>query len=259
VPELRLLSWNVNSVRSLKRHGFLDWLKKDSPDILCLQETKVSPELVDDELKNPPGYFTYWSGPIGRSGYAGVATFSKPKPIRVQYGFGVDLFDIEGRVIMSTYPWFTLFNIYFPNGKSGPVRLQFKMDFYEVFLDYLEPMRARGDKLIICGDINTAHTAIDLARPKANEKISGFLPQERAWIDKLLDRGWLDTFRHFNQEPGHYSWWDIKTAARTRNVGWRIDAFYVTQNLLPSLKNAFILSDVMGSDHCPVGINLSVD
>ena len=258
MKEVHLLSWNVNGIRSVKKKGFLEWLQRASPDVLCLQETKVQPEQVDDELRQPAGYETYWNAPKERKGYAGVAAFTKEKPLNVRYGFSIEKFDIEGRVIITDYPGFSLYNIYFPNGKASPERLQFKMDFYNAFLDYVEPLRKKGDKLVICGDVNTAHTTIDLARPKANEKISGFLPQERVWIDKFLSRGFVDTFRQFTKEPNNYSWWDIKTGARERNVGWRIDYFYVTENLLPSLKNAFILTEVMGSDHCPVGITLEV-
>ena len=258
MKETRLLSWNVNGIRSVQKRGFREWLRRASPDVLCLQETKAQPEQLDAELKQPDGYQTYWNAPKERKGYAGVATFSKEKPRNVRYGFGSEKFDIEGRVIITDYPGFSLYNIYFPNGKASPERLQFKMDFYDAFLDFVEPLRKKGDRLVICGDVNTAHTAIDLARPKANEKISGFLPEERAWIDKFLSRGFVDTFRHFHKEPDQYSWWDIKTGARERNVGWRIDYFYVTKNLLPSLKSAFIMTDVMGSDHCPVGIALEV-
>jgi exodeoxyribonuclease-3 len=254
----QLLSWNVNGIRSVKKKGFPEWLQRTSPDVLCLQETKIQPEQVDDDLRQPDGYQTFWNAPKERKGYAGVATFSKDKPRNVRYGFGIEKFDIDGRVIITDYPDFSLYNIYFPNGKASQERLQFKMDFYDAFLDFVEPLLKKGEKLVICGDVNTAHTAIDLARPKANEKISGFLPSERAWLDKFISHGFVDTFRQFNKETNHYSWWDIKTGARERNVGWRIDYFYVTENLLPSLKSAFIMTDVMGSDHCPVGITLEI-
>lgn len=167
-------------------------------------------------------------------------------------------FDNEGRALIHVYPDFVLFNIYFPNGKSRPERLKFKLDFYETFLKVIDRYRKRGeDKIVICGDVNTAHKEIDLARPKENRKISGFLPEECAWLDKLLARGFVDTFREFEKGPGHYSWWDMQSRARERNVGWRIDYFYVSENLRPRLKNAFILPEVMGSDHCPVGIELA--
>jgi exodeoxyribonuclease-3 len=171
-------------------------------------------------------------------------------------GFGIERFDIEGRVIITEYPGVFVLNIYFPNGKKDANRLRYKMDFYEAFLEFAESLKARGKKLIICGDYNTAHKEIDLARPKENEKVSGFLPMEREWMDKFVAHGYVDTFRHFNNEPNQYTWWDLKTKARERNVGWRIDYFFVTENLLPSVSKAFIMPEVMGSDHCPIGIIL---
>lgn len=239
------------------RHGFLDWLAREAPDVLCLQETKATPDDLPEALLNPPGYFAYWNYPE-KKGYAGVATFSKEKPLKVQNGFGIPEFDVEGRVIISEHPGLTLFNIYFPNGKKDSTRLKFKLDFYDAFLNYIEPLRKKGERLVICGDYNTAHKEIDLARPKENSKVSGFLPEERAWMDKLVALGYVDTFRHFNKEPGQYSWWDLKSRARERNVGWRIDYFFVTQNLVPQLVKAAILPEVAGSDHCPVSLVLRV-
>ena len=257
MKEVKLLCWNVNGIRAVMKRGFLDWLARESPDVLCLQETKATPDDLPEGLLRPPGYFAFWNYPE-RKGYAGVATFSKEKPLKVQNGFGMPEFDTEGRVIVSEHPGFTLFNVYFPNGKKDATRLKFKMDFYEAFLNYIEPLRQKGVRLVICGDYNTAHREIDLARPKENSKISGFLPEERAWMDRLVSLGYVDTFRHFNREPGQYSWWDIKTRARERNVGWRIDYFFVTPNLVNQLVNAAILPEVTGSDHCPVSLVLKV-
>ncbi len=255
--EMKLLCWNVNGIRAVMKRGFLDWLARESPNILCLQETKATPTDLPEELLKPPGYHTYWNFPE-KKGYAGVATFSREKPLKVQNGFGVPEFDREGRVIISEHPGFTLFNIYFPNGKQSEERLKFKLDFYDAFLDYIEPLRLKGEKLIICGDYNTAHQEIDLARPKENAKISGFLPVERAWLDKLVGRGYIDTFRHFNKEPGQYTWWDMKSRARERNVGWRIDYFFVTENLKSHLVKATIMPEVTGSDHCPIVLVVTV-
>jgi exodeoxyribonuclease-3 len=255
MKELRLLSWNVNGIRSVKNKGFLDWFFRDSPDILCLQETKAQPDQLDADLKELAGYNVYWSYPE-RKGYSGVAVYTREKPLEVRYDFGDTGLDLEGRVIIAGYPGFTLMNVYFPNGKMGPERLDYKMTFYDIFLDYADSRKAAGEKLVICGDVNTAHREIDLARPKENSKISGFLPEERAWMDKFVAHGYVDTFRQFHKEPDQYSWWDFKSRARERNVGWRIDYFFVSENLLPSVTDAFILSDVMGSDHCPVGIIL---
>jgi exodeoxyribonuclease-3 len=258
VKEIKLLSWNVNGIRAIKGKGFLEWLSKESPDMLCLQETKAQPDQIDDDLKGPPGYRTYWNYPE-RKGYSGVAVFTKEEPVDVRYDFGDGAFDVEGRVVIAEYPGFTLCDIYYPNGKSGSERLNYKMDFYGAFLKYADALKNAGKKLVICGDVNTAHKEIDLARPKENLKVSGFLPEERAWIDKLISHGYVDTFRRFNQEPNQYTWWDLKSGARSRNVGWRIDYFFVSENLLPALADAFILPEVMGSDHCPIGIVLRTD
>mgnify|MGYP001578827352 FL=1 len=252
---IKILSWNVNGIRAALKKGLLDWLKKESPDVLCLQETKALPTQLPPELLHPPDYEAYFNS-AERLGYSGVATFSKTKPVAAKKGFGVPKFDKEGRVLETEFREFSLFNIYFPNGKMNVERLKYKMDFYEEILKYFLKLRKKGKRLVICGDYNTAHNPIDLARPKENEKISGFLPIERAWMDKLVTRGFLDTFRLFNQDPGHYTWWDQLTRARERNVGWRIDYHFISDDLKPYLKDAFILPEVMGSDHCPVGITL---
>jgi len=254
---MRILSWNVNGIRAVEKKGFIDWFKKESPDILCIQETKAMPEQVSPQLRNFPGYNIYWSS-AERKGYSGVVTYSKEKPLDVNRGFGLDKFDNEGRILISDYKDFILFNIYFPNGKKNQERLDYKLDFYNTFLDYADNLKSMGKNIVVCGDFNTAHKEIDLARPKENERISGFLPIERAWIDTLIEHGYIDTFRYFNQEMDQYSWWDFKTRARERNVGWRIDYFFINKEFLPHLKNAFILQNVMGSDHCPVGIEVDV-
>jgi exodeoxyribonuclease-3 len=256
MTEKKILSWNVNGIRAIKNKGFLDWLHRESPDIICLQETKINdPQQLDTDLREPPGYHTYWNAPE-RKGYAGVAIFTKEKPGEVGYNFGESNLDLEGRAIIAEYPGFTLFDIYFPNGGAENKRVPYKMAFYDVFLKYADSLKAAGKRLVVCGDVNTAHKEIDLARPKENVKKTGFLPEERAWIDKFVGHGYVDTFRHFNKEPNQYSYWDIKTGARARNVGWRIDYFFVSENLLPAVRKAFIMPEVMGSDHCPVGIIL---
>ena len=255
MKETKLLSWNVNGIRAVRGKGFLDWLQRESPDILCLQETKVQLDQLDAGLKEPAGYHTYWNYPE-RKGYSGVAVYSQEAPLRVSNDFGSRGIDLEGRVIIAEYPGFTLFNIYFPNGKQGPERLNYKMTFYDTFLKHADARKDAGEKLVICGDVNTAHQEIDLARPRENSKVSGFLPEERAWIDKFVSHGYVDTFRYFHEEPGQYSWWDMKSGARARNVGWRIDYFFVSENLRPAVTAAFIMPEVMGSDHCPIGITL---
>lgn len=253
----KLLSWNVNGVRAIAKKGFIEWVSEEAPDVLCIQETKAHEVQLGPEITDLPGYKSYWAE-AEKKGYSGVAVYSRHEPISVQKGFGEERFDSEGRTLILEYPDFTLFNVYFPNGKKNKERLQYKMDFYEAILACWEVLRKEGKRVIFCGDVNTAHKEIDLARPKQNEKISGFLPVERAWIDKITENGYVDTFRHFNQEPDHYSWWDVITRARDRNVGWRIDYFYITEDLLPDLSNAWIATDVMGSDHCPVGIEVQV-
>lgn len=254
---LTLLSWNVNGIRAVLKKGFLDWLKKESPDVLCLQETKAMPNQLPPELLYPPGYTAHWNS-AQRPGYSGVATYSKIKPLAVKNGFGTARFDQEGRVLETDFGSFTLFNVYFPNGKMSVERLRYKMDFYDEILKYFLKLQKKGKKIVVCGDVNTAHEPIDLARPKENESVSGFLPQERAWIDKLLSHGFIDTLRLFHKEPGQYSWWDLRTGARARNIGWRIDYYFISEDLKPSVKDAFILPDVLGSDHCPVGIKLGL-
>ena len=254
---MRILSWNVNGIRAAYKKGFLDWLKEEDPDILCIQETKAHPDQLTDDLRNPEGYESYFSS-AEKKGYSGVAIYTKQKPKKVEHGFGIKKFDSEGRILVAEYPKFVLMSIYYPNGKASAERLKYKMEFYDAFLKFTNKLKKQGKNIIVCGDVNTAHKEIDIARPKENEKISGFLPEERAWIDKFLSNGYLDTFRMFNNEPDNYTWWDQITRARDRNVGWRIDYFYVNEEFKKNVKDAFILADVMGSDHCPIGIELKM-
>lgn len=252
---MRLIGWNVNGLRSVCKKGFLPWVRDAKPDILCLQETRVEPEILEAELRNIPGYSSYIF-PAQKKGYSGVGLYTRPAPKKVDFGLGHKGCDEEGRVIVADYGDFVLLNVYFPNGGMGNKRVAFKLDFYEFFLNKVDELRKFNKNLIITGDVNTAHEEIDLARPKENVKNTGFLPEERAWVSKFLSHGYVDTFRHFCKEPGHYSYWDYKTGARARNVGWRIDYFFVTEEFLPRVKRAFILPDVHGSDHCPVGIDI---
>ena len=252
---MRIISWNVNGIRAAHKKGFLEWLDQESPDIMCVQETKASVDQLPDALKETPGYTSYFVS-AEKKGYSGVAVFTKAKPEQVTSSFPAESFSKEGRVLAVDYGEFVLLNVYFPNGKSSAERLQYKMDFYDDFLDYADGIKNSGKHVVICGDVNTAHKEIDLARSKANEGTSGFLPIERAWIDKLLEHGYVDTLRLFNQEPDQYTYWDMITRARDRNVGWRIDYFFVNEGFVPRLKTGFILADVMGSDHCPIGIEI---
>jgi exodeoxyribonuclease-3 len=255
---VRILCWNVNGIRAVSKKGFPEWLHRESPDILCVEEIKAQQEQLGNDLREPGGYHVYWNS-AEKKGYSGVAIFSRDKPTRLQYSFGVRRFDDEGRLIIAEYPGFILFNMYFPNGKLSKERLDYKMDFYESFLDFIDPLLKEDKRLVVCGDFNTAHHEIDLARPRENEKVSGFLPIERAWMDKFVDHGFVDTFRHFNKEPSQYTWWDLKTRARERDVGWRIDYIFISANLLGALTGAFIMPEIMGSDHCPIGIELDLD
>lgn len=252
---IKIISWNVNGVRAAYKKGLIDWLTSTSPDILCLQETKAAVDQLPKDLIEPKGYHSYWSA-SQQKGRSGVAVYTKMKPLQVDLNLGKEKFDEEGRLVRLDFKDFILFNVYFPNGKASPERLQFKLEFYDFFLEYIEQLRKEFNNLIFLGDVNTAHQEIDIARPKENEKRSGFLPIERKWIDQAISRGYVDTFRHFYPGEIQYSWWDLKTRARERNVGWRIDYVFVTQEMIKSVKDAFILSDVMGSDHCPVGIEL---
>lgn len=255
---MKLISWNVNGIRAVCKKGFVEWLSDYSPDVLCVQETKAMEEQVPKELMELSGYHKYFVS-AEKKGYSGVAVFTKEKPISVQKGLGIEKFDSEGRTIVLEFEKFTLINIYYPNGKARQERLDYKMEFYDAFLEFAEGLREEGKSLVICGDVNTAHKEIDLARPKSNENVSGFLPMEREWIDKFLSHGYLDTFREFNLEGDNYSWWDYKSGARKRNVGWRIDYFYISEDLRQRLKDGFILSEVLGSDHCPIGIKLDLN
>lgn len=254
--KINILSWNVNGLRAVYKKGFLEWFLQVSPDILCLQETKVTEEQLPAELKDVAGYHTYFAA-ADRKGYSGVSLYTKEKPVSIKRGFDIQKFDIEGRALIADYGRFILFNIYFPNGKASGERLQYKMDFYDAFLNYVNNIKAKGKNIVVCGDLNTAHKEIDLARPRENEKVSGFLPVERAWIDRFLGDGYIDTFRMFNDQPGQYTWWDMKTGARERNVGWRIDYFFVNSEFADNVESSYILSDVIGSDHCPIGIEIS--
>ncbi len=255
---MKILSWNVNGIRAAQKKGFIEWVKKESPDILCIQETKAEPGQLAAELLHIEGYTSYFSSSKLKKGYSGVAIYTKVIPEKVLHGYDIPKFDDEGRIIIAKYKDFTLINNYYPNGKAREDRLQYKMEFYDAFLDYVNKLKKRGEKLLICGDFNTAHKEIDLARPKDNEDVSGFLPMEREWMDKFISHGYLDTFRMFNAEGENYTWWHQVTFSRERNVGWRIDYFFASENFANKIANAFIMPDVMGSDHCPVGVEVQI-
>lgn len=257
---MKLISWNVNGIRAAAQKGLVDWFNQTQPDILCLQETRASAVQIPDELTKAEGYHSYWLEAQNKKGYSGAGLLSKTAPLQTSYGIGNPEYDIEGRVIIAEYEHFTLMNAYFPSGTSGQDRVDYKLAFNDAFLEAAESIRAQGKRLIFCGDINTAHQPIDLARPKTNEKTSGFMPIERAWIDKIVGMGYIDAFRHLHPNAeGQYSWWSSRGTSRQNNIGWRIDYFFITQDLVPTLTEAFILPDVGGSDHCPVGIVLDLN
>lgn len=255
--DIKIISWNVAGLRAIWKKDFPNWFKKESPDILCLQETKVMPDQIDDEVKKFNGYWSEFYA-AERKGYSGVAVYSKKPPLSSRAGFGNPYYDNEGRVIQTDFPEFTLYNVYFPNGGRGPERVKYKLDFYDELFFRVEKQRRKQKNIIVCGDYNTAHKEIDLARPKENQTHTGFLPEERAWIDTVVNLGYVDVFREYNQEPGQYTYWDNVTFARERNVGWRIDYFFVSKELRPFVKDAKIHMDIMGSDHCPIELNLTI-
>jgi exodeoxyribonuclease-3 len=253
---LNLFSWNVNGIRAAQRKGFLEWFEKTQPDILCVQETKADPSQLDEALTDPLGYDTYWAS-AERKGYSGVGLFSRVKPESVKIGLGIEEYDREGRTIIADYGEFVLLTAYFPNGGRDLSRVPFKMAYKEVFLERCNQYRSSGRPVVFCGDVNTAHREIDLARPKGNEENTGFLPIERAWIDRVVEEGYVDTFRVLHPDRRDaYSWWAYWGKARERNVGWRIDYFFITPDLMDRVVAAEIHSDVHGSDHCPISISL---
>jgi exodeoxyribonuclease III len=250
-----MYSWNVNGLRAIEKKGFLKWLYREQPDILCLQETKASPEQLTDEMRNPKGYNSFFNS-AERKGYSGVVTYVKEN-IEVESDIKFsEKFDSEGRIVETTFSGISLFNVYFPNGKKDNERLNYKMEFYQFFHQLINYRRDQGNFVIFCGDVNTAHKEIDLEHPKQNSKISGFLPQERAWIDEIIENSWIDTFREFYKQSKQYTWWSVRTGARERNVGWRLDYFFIDKNYRSRLIEAKIHQDIIGSDHCPVSITI---
>jgi len=250
---MKLVSWNVNGLRAVLRKNFLDYLEAEKPDVLCLQETKCSPN--DVEQLWPAAYTTYWNT-AHKKGYAGTAIFTRTRPLHVTQGIGRALHDDEGRVLSAEFTDFFLVNVYVPNSKRELTRLDYRRQWDRDFLRYLRKIERRKP-VIFCGDLNVAHTEIDLANPKANLKNHGFTPEERAGFSAFLKAGFLDTFREFERGSGHYTWWAPFARARARNIGWRIDYFLISKSLRPRLKRAFIRADVQGSDHCPVGIQIA--
>lgn len=250
--EMKLISWNVNGIRAVLKKGFLDFIGEEKPDIVCVQETRASHDVV--EAAWPLGYEVHWNS-AEKKGYSGTLILSRPKPLAVTQGIGVAQHDREGRVLTAEYADFFLVNVYVPNSKRELTRLPYRQQWDCDFLGYLRSLE-RSKPVIFCGDMNVAHTEIDLARPKDNVKNHGFTPEERAGFDALVGAGFVDTFREFEKGGGHYTWWSQMNHARTRNIGWRIDYFLTSAALRPRLKAARIYREIAGSDHCPVGLEL---
>ncbi len=257
MAHLKLYSWNVNGIRAIEKKGFLDWLARCEGDIVAVQETKARPDQLPEALLHPAGYYAAWSS-AKKKGYSGVGTYSKATPIAVKTGFDDERFDQDGRILISDFERFVLFNLYFPNGGRGPEWVEHKLDFYQRFLEVAASYTQAGRSVIVTGDVNTAYAEIDLARPKENSKKSGFLPEERAALGEFFAAGLIDSFRFRRPTEVKYTWWDMVTRARERNVGWRIDYFLVSPDLQDRLVDADIHAEVMGSDHCPISLTLEM-
>jgi exodeoxyribonuclease-3 len=252
---MKIITWNVNGIRAALGKNALDWAFTQAPDALCLQEVKAREEQLSDEQRAMLKLPHIWNA-AQRPGYSGTATFFKHQPDEIISGLGADEFDVEGRVIQTAWDGIRLFNIYFPNGQRGQDRVDYKLNFYAYLLNLCDDLRQKGESVIITGDFNTAHMPIDLKNPKENEKTSGFLPIEREWVQKFLDHGFVDAYRHLYPDKVEYTWWTYRLNARQRGIGWRLDYFLVSENLLPRVKDVIIHSGVLGSDHCPVELVL---
>lgn len=253
---MRIISYNLNGIRAAMKKGLLDWLKQDPADVICIQETKAAKDNVDHKQFTDLGYYDYWYS-AQKKGYSGVAVFTKIKPDNVVYGTGHAMSDDEGRVIQLDFGKTRLINAYFPSGTSGDIRQTYKYQWLDEFYDYLQSLRIKYPNLILCGDYNIAHKEIDIHDPKGNKNSSGFLPEERQWMDKFLENGWVDSFREIHKEPHRYSWWSQRfPSVRLQNKGWRIDYINVTQPLQEKIADAEIYPDVKHSDHCPIYLEL---
>lgn len=253
----KIITYNLNGIRSAISKGLIDWLKVADPDVLCVQELKAEPGQLDVNIFENAGYHHYWF-PAQKKGYSGVAIFTKQKPDHVEYGCGIQQYDFEGRVIRADYGDISIISVYYPSGSSGEERQAFKMQWLSDFQKYIDELKKERQKLIICGDYNICHQAIDIANPKGNAKNSGFLPEEREWIDSFMKSGFVDSFRHFNKEPHNYSWWSFRFNARAKNIGWRIDYNLVSKNLEERMRRVAILPEALHSDHCPVVLEIDL-
>ena len=252
----KIISYNVNGIRSAISKGFMDWLKATNPDVICLQEIKAEPGQIDVKVFEDAGYHHYWY-PAQKKGYSGVAIFTKQKPTYVEYGCGMEKYDFEGRVLRVDFGDVSVMSVYHPSGSSGEDRQAFKMQWLADFQKYIDKLKKERPKLILCGDYNICHQPIDIHNPKSNANSSGFLPEEREWIDNFMKSGFVDSFRHFNKEPHNYSWWSFRANSRAKNLGWRIDYNLVSKNMEANMKRAAILPEAKHSDHCPVMLEIN--
>jgi exodeoxyribonuclease-3 len=252
---MKILSWNVNGIRAAAQKGFLDWFETEQADVVCIQESKAFSNQLEEKLIHPGGYHSFWHS-AQKPGYSGVAIYSKKEPLRLQYGIGIPEIDSEGRVLIAEFHNFALINTYFPNSQRDGKRLDYKIQFCAKMLDFLTGLKNQGKNVVLCGDFNIAHREIDLKNPKSNVNNAGFLPEERAWMDHFLNQGYIDSFRHFEPGPGHYTWWSYRPGVREKNVGWRIDYFVVNQEFKDALGEVRHQPGVKGSDHCPVLLQL---
>jgi exodeoxyribonuclease-3 len=249
---LKIITWNVNGLRAAINKGILEWLANQQADVICLQEVKArSDQVTDEQLSILDGYQAVWNS-AQRPGYSGVLTFTWVSPVEIRTGLGQEEFDSEGRLIAVRYPSFWLYNIYFPNGQRDHNRLDYKLRFYAELLTQCDRMHADGESIIITGDFNTAHNEIDLRNPKQNVNTSGFMPVERAWVDRYLQQGFADAYRELYPDRVQYTWWTYRLNARQRNIGWRLDYYLVSESLMPSVVDVIVHDDILGSDHCPV-------
>ena len=254
---MKIISYNVNGIRAALRKDFLEWLKTASPDVLCLQEIKATPEQFDPSVFEDLGYYhNYWY-PAQKKGYSGVAVLCKQKPKDIAFGTGIEYMDAEGRNLRVDFENVSVMSLYLPSG-TNPERLAFKFTYMDDFQTYINTLKQSHPNLVICGDYNICHEAIDIHDPVRNAKVSGFLPEERAWLDAFIQQGFTDSFRHLNSDPHHYSWWSYRANARANNKGWRIDYAMVSEPLIKHIERAFILPQAVHSDHCPVGVTLSL-
>lgn len=251
----KIISYNVNGIRSALSKGWMDWIKAANPDVVCLQEIKANPEQLDLSIFDAAGYKHYWY-PAQKKGYSGVAIFTRREPDHVEYGCGIKEYDDEGRVLRADYGDLSVMSVYMPSGSSGDERQAFKMKWLDDFQDYINKLKKKRPNLVISGDYNICHKPIDIHNPVSNANSSGFLPEERDWIDSFMKSGFTDTFRHFNKEPHQYSWWSFRANSRAKNLGWRIDYHLVSEHLQDRLKRAAILPEAKHSDHCPILVEL---